>query len=290
MKIKKKFNLFIFEKIKLPFNRLKSYFGVKFEGRIPRIIVHEKFNKHVKYANRVIISIGIISSIIAFSAWYFSLLFAVLLFCVGWTLEKVIFRFTTIFVTPLPDFTYDPSEWNAMGYMFVPDELKAPSLFGPSFKTEEYGINLFNLLLAWNYNKDEDKEENICISFIEEKDAHYSVYIYPNLERKSIEEFAKEIKESDQFKGKDHHQLVIQMTLCHSFPLTQNSHYHIWKNLFLKGQPTCLGAFLYDENKKQTTSISKINPIKVHYIKFKKRSELKRDELEYKHGKNTMGL
>jgi hypothetical protein len=174
--------------------------------------------------------------------------------------------------------------------MFVPDNLNAPSFFGPSFKTEEYGINLFNLLLAWNYNKHEDKEGNICISFIEEKDVHYSVYIYPNLERKSIEEFAKEIKKSDQFKDKDHQQLIVLMTLCHRFPLKHNSHYHIWKNLFLKGQPTCLGAFLYNEKKQQTAPINKINPIKVYHIKFKKRSELKRNELEYKHGKNRMGL
>jgi len=80
------------------------------------------------------------------------------------------------------------------------------------------------------------------------------------------------------------------MTLCHRFPLNQNSLYHIWKNLFLKGQPACLGAFLYAENKQQTTPINKINPINVYHIKFRKRSELKRDELEYKHGKNTMGL
>lgn len=177
-----------------------------------------------------------------------------------------------------------------MGYMFVPDHLDAPSFFGPSFKTEEYGINLFNLLRAWNYNKYDDIEGNICISFIEEKDAHYSVYIYPNLKRKSIEEFAKEIKESDQFKGKDHHQLIVLMTLCHRFPLKHNSHYHIWKNLFLEGQPACLGAFLYDEIKQQTIPINRIYPIKVYHIKFKKRSELIRNELEYIHGKNTMGL
>lgn len=114
MKIKKKFNLFVIKKMTIPFNILKSYFGIKFENKIPRVIIHEKFEKHVKYANRIIICIGILSSVIAFSAWYFSLLFAILLFYIGWILEKIIFRFTTIFVTPLPDFTYDPDEWNGM--------------------------------------------------------------------------------------------------------------------------------------------------------------------------------
>ena len=96
-------------------------------------------------------------------------------------MEEIVFRFTTIFITPLPDFTYNPNEWNGMGYMFDPTNLKAISFFGPSFSSEEYAIDLFKLLMAWNYHQFEDLENNICISFIEEEDAQYRVYIYPNM-------------------------------------------------------------------------------------------------------------
>lgn len=274
----------------MPFNRLRSCFGIKIEKKIPRIIIHEKYEKTVKYLNRFLIIFGIVSSVISFPTWYSSLSFAIILFWIGWTIEKTIFRFTSMFITPMPNFTYNPNEWNGMGYMFVQSNLKALSFFGPSFKTEEYGINLFGLLSEWNFNQLEDTEKNICISFIEEKDDNYSVYLYPNRERKSIKKFREKINSLDKYKDKDHQELIVQMTLCKRFPLMQNSNYHIWKSLFLKGQPACLGAFLYNETNGKINPINKIKPIKINDVKFKKRAELKKDELEYQHGKFIMGV
>src|SRR3989338_6949852 len=183
-KKRNKLRIILFEKLILPFNRFRSLFGVKIENKIPRIIIHEKFKNVVKWSSRGLIAIGILSSLFSIPVWYVSLGFALFLFYLQWSLEKIIFRFTTIFITPLPDFKWNSKEWDGMGYMYTPD-VKLPSFFGPAFVSKDFGVKVFNLLLAWNYKSHDDIRSNICISFIEEDNgSSYRVYLYPNMNRK----------------------------------------------------------------------------------------------------------
>ncbi len=283
----KKAKIFYFEKAVIPFNRWESFIGFKIDNKIPRLIIHEKFKKQVKWFTRALTALGILSSLVYMSAWYLNLLLALLLFAFQWTLEKVIFRFTTIFITPLPDFKWDKKEWNAMGYMYTHD-LNKPSFFGPAFLNKDFGCKVFELLSSWNYEQNADKEGNIVISFIEDRES-YRVYFYPSENRKTLRDFEQRIKETDENKGKDHHQLIVQMILCQSFPLKQNSNYFIWKKLFLAGQPAGLGVFTYREANKLAEPIEDILPILVQKINFKKRDELSKKDIEFSHERYVIG-
>jgi hypothetical protein len=281
--------IFIFEKLIVPFNKFRSLFGIKIENQIPRFIIHEKYKNIVKWATRGIITISILSSLLYFPVRYISLSFSLLLYALERVLEKSIFRFTTLYISPMPDFKYNTHEWNGMGYMYTPD-IRKPSFFGPSFITKEYAIKMFNLLLAWNYGSHYDKAENICISFIEEEKDDYSVYFYPSLNRRSIKEFKEKVAKDVTRKDMDHYQLILNMILCQSFPLHSKSNYLKWKELLLKGQPACLGIFIYDEEKKEIKPIADVTPIRIYKINFKKRKELTKNDMEYSHGKYIMGV
>mgnify|MGYP000865787037 CR=1 FL=1 len=58
---------------------------------MPHIKVSEKHGKSVKWILRILILIGITSSVIAFSTWYYSLLFSIALFIFEQIFEQIIF-------------------------------------------------------------------------------------------------------------------------------------------------------------------------------------------------------
>lgn len=167
-----------------------------------------------------------------------------------------------------------------------PNEL---NVVGPVFSDKEYAHNFFNLLREWNYQQSEDKDNNICLSFILESKKRYSVYFYPNLKRKTVTSFFKEAEEHQKYEkyGKEHQQLVGQMIFCKvfrygeglglkRFPAIQSEDKPFWLQPFIKRDD---GSFqiIYEEK-----------PILKYHFKLKTRRELQKNEVEYQHGKNVM--
>jgi len=269
---------------------LKSVISIRWQNHLPRLVIHEKYEKPVKWGLRTFTFFGIVSSVIAFPIWYISLLFAILLFLIEQFFEKSIFQYTSIYVQPMPDFKYDPKEWKAMAFAFPQNsDPKLLNVVGCAFATKEYAHDFFKLLKAWNYDEAEDNNNNICLSFIVENEKEYSVYLYANPERKTVGQFFQEAEKHQKYEkyGKEHQRLIMQMVFCKIFPYGANSRLKMFIEKQSLEHPFWLKPFIMKENG-QIEMIYNEAPILKYLYKFKSRHELTKREYEYQHGKNVM--
>jgi hypothetical protein len=273
-------------KIQLLNNRRKSFIRVSFEKGFPRLIVQEKYESIVKWILRIITLIGICSSLFALPPLW-NLVLAVILLIVEQFFERAVFEYTTFFVQPLPDFTYDAEEWKAM-YFGVPTQPELPFLIGIAFETKNYAAKFFNLLRKWNYNSDTDISNNICLSFIIEDDSNYSTYIYPNEERSIIKKTKQKIEEDYKLKkyGKLHQQLIVEVIFCKTFPYGSKSSLNMFLKNYKNGEEYMLKAGLYRNG--QIEPLDDIPSIKKWHLKVKQRKELSQADTEYAHGRYVM--
>ena len=200
---------------------MRSLVNLRIERGLPRLIVHEKYEKSVKWTLRTLAAIGIVASVIAFPVWYLGLSFAVLMFLIQQFFERAIFQYTSIYVQPLPDFTYNPDEWKGMAFAFPakPEDTDL-NVVGCAFASLEYAQKFFSLVQAWNSNEAEDRDNNICLSFIVENEKEYSIYLYPNPDRKIVTKFFDQAEEQFKYEkyGKRHQKLIMHMVVCKTFP------------------------------------------------------------------------
>ncbi len=268
---------------------LRSLVDIRFRKGIPKLVVHEQYERPIKWSIRILTAVGIATSIISIPTWYISLSLAVALFLFQQFLERAVFEYTSIYVQPMPNFTYDPSEWKGMAFA-TPAESEANMLnvVGCAFASLEYARNFFDLISSWNYGTKEDRENNICISFIVENESEYSTYIYPNKDRKVISDFFTTIEEKNKYEkyDKEHQRLIMQMTFCKLFPHSPQSQL----NTFIKKQnpsrPFWLKPFLMNSNGQVTMLYDEPSILKFYY-KYAKREDLKKTDFEYIHGRTT---
>lgn len=234
--------------------------------------------------------IGIASSIVAFPDWLSSLIFSIALFMIEQFFERSIFQYTTMYVQPFPDFNYKSAEWKGMAYAFpIDNDPRMLNVVGCAFASKDYAIKFFKLLQAWNYNQPEDKENNICLSFIIENDKEYSTYLYPNMERKSVKDFFERAGESLKYEkyGKEHQQLVMQMTFCKIFPFGPKALLNNFIKTQKPGKPFWIKPFLMKADN-SLVMLHDAGEILKWDFTFKKREDLDDAHYEYVHGKTIM--
>lgn len=113
-------------------NKRKLKFEIVFKNKIPHIQIEEKYEKRVKNITRFITAVGILISIVSFSAWYYSLGVAIIIFVIGQIFEKIIFTYTIMMVQPLPE-KWDGSKWT----MMIVGLKKNTPILGFGFSDEE---------------------------------------------------------------------------------------------------------------------------------------------------------
>lgn len=265
--------------------RLSSLVTVRWQNHLPRLVVHEKYEKRVKLISRIVAIVAIVSSVLALRTWYVRLSVALTIFFIEQFIERAIFLYTSIYAQPLPDFTIEGEKWTDMCFAYPenpePNEL---NVVGPVFSDEEYAHRLFNLLRNWNYQQSEDRDNNICLSFIAENEKLYSVYLYPNLKRKSIGQFFKQAEEYQKYEKyrKEHQQLVMQMVFCKVFRYGEGVSLKSFVEIQPKDKPFWLMPFLKHGNTAPEMMYEE-KPILKYHFKFKRRKELRKNELEYQH-------
>jgi len=192
----------------------------RWEKPFPKLILHEKFEKKIKWSLRILTIIGISTSILTIEEWYLSLSISLLLFGLEQILEKVIFQYTSLYVQPMPNWEHKSREWKGMCFDVLEENNEEMlNAVGCVFKTEEYGKRFFQLLKCWNYDNKIDKDNNICLSFVIESNQKYSVYLYANPERDSVKDFFKKVEESNKFEkyGKEHQKLIFDRIFRNTF-------------------------------------------------------------------------
>lgn len=253
----------------------RSKFDIVIQDKFPHIKINEKYQKSVKRILRVLTVIGIASSIIAFSTWYYSLIFSIVMFLVEQTFEQIIFTHTVMLVQPLPQ-NWDGSKWTGM--IMATNERDLFLGFGFSNKT--VGIDFFNTLLAWNENKNIN-DENIQLSLVQEDKENYSVHIYPTLEREFVKEnflLHQKIFDKKENAGKELNVLVTQMCFCKVFPISPTCAYN-----YLKNHTENIYIQLFDTskvNENDPTTYCDVSPMDDRTILFKKITVCQRKNLD----------
>jgi len=264
---------------------------IRIDKKKKRLLLHEKYEKGVKYFLRILMIVGIVSSLITFPV-YISLILSIFLVLIEQVLEKANFMFNTLFVQPIPTpKDLKKADWYANIFGFVQGNVANKKfLIGLVFKDKEAGEKIFKCISAWNNMEQVDMEDNINLSFIVENDKDYSTYIYPSVNREVIRKFESKIKK----KGKYHNKLIYTLIMCKIFPYGKNSHFYKFKeeyqnySLFtLNGKPQKYKPFtlkgFYLSNGKM---IPLANPlIEKFHLKIKNREDLTKEDLEYEHGR-----
>jgi len=269
----------------------------RFSGRIridrkkKRLILHERYEKAVKYLLRVLTIIGIVSSILTLPI-YLSLILSVLLVLIEQVLERTGFMFNTLFIQPIPTpEDLRKAEWYANIFGFVQGKVADKKfLIGLVFKDKEAGEKIFKCISAWNNLEKYDMEDNIRLSFIIENEKDYSTYLYPSANRKVIKKFESKIRKN----GKQHNKLIYMLIMCKVFPYGKDSSFYKFKkeyqnfSLFtLNGKSQeykqfTLQGFYLNEGKMIPLDNLKIEKF---HLKIKNREDLTKEDLEYEHGK-----
>lgn len=180
----------------------------------PALVIHEKFEKIVKWMLRVIAFVGIATSVISINEWYLSLGLSLLIFLVEQFFERTIIEYTAMVFQPPPDFEVEYGQWKTNGFM-IPKERNGIDLphFGPSYLSEEYAEKFFNYLRSWvNDSSNDDKENCLVVSLVIEPNEKYTTYIYANLGRKRLDYMFKVIEDSSKLEkyGKRQQNFIAQ--------------------------------------------------------------------------------
>jgi len=257
---------------------------VRFEKYLPRLFLHEKHEKIVRWVLRGLTAIGIIASVIAFS-WYYSLSLAISLVALDVFLERTLFYYTSMYVQAMPDFEYDPDKWTANAFVSLghPSDPKSKKIVGLVFNEKDYAQKFFELLRAWNHGGSDNSDENICLTFVTDEDMYY-VYLYPSFDKASIKNMHEDVKDENKLKkyGKEHFGLVMSMIICKGFSATHGYGLGLFVDNHTAGKPFLLAPFMQASGA-NPEPLNDIEPIQMYNYKAKIPSELTEDDFEYQH-------
>lgn len=252
-----------------------SLVNVEWRKGIPRLIVHEKYEKFIKWTLRVLTFIGIATSVISLE-WYQSLILSICLLALEQFIEKAIFEYTTIIIQKLPDFAIDGQRWKTMGFS-MPQEKNAlaPPFMGPAFDNEEYARNFFNYIKSWNGVKDDDPDNLIIVSFVMEPNSTYTVHIYANPARKNLTVQFQTVQEQRKYEkyGKRHQQLIMQVKFAHNFEYRPGLLIHHFLNTYSTNDTFLFTPFVFDQEANQLKILNALS-IKKYEFKLKRRENL----------------
>jgi hypothetical protein len=251
---------------------------------IPRLFLHEKNEKRIRWTLRLLTGIGIATSVVSLP-WQQSLLLAIALVAVNYFLEQTLFYYTSLYVQPLPDFTYDPKKWVANAFVSVgePSDPSSQKIVGLVFNDAEYAEKFFDLLRSWSSSISDDSERNICLSFITDEDMYY-VYLYPSFEKSSIKQTHEELRRDNSVRkyGKEHLGLVMALIICKGFETKHGYALGLFTENHPQDKPFLLAPFIH-KSESNPEPLFGIEPIRMYGYKAKIPSELTQNDFEHVH-------
>ncbi len=122
-----------------------------------------------------------------------------------------------------PRSIWDEDQWKGFAFTEVPTKDGPYWELGMVFGDREYGRKVFEAVSGWNDHKQEDRKNNICISFIIQNEREYLTYVYPGLPDVPPD------------------RLIDTIIICKTFPNPPTSHFRKFQAAY-KGDPYLLGA------------------------------------------------
>jgi hypothetical protein len=257
---------------------------LKWEHGLPRFIVHEQHEKKVKWALRFLTAFGISLSVVTMP-WYWSLGISIALVAVDLVLESTAFYFTSLYVTAFPDKRWDGSKWLAMTFLIrgEPDDPESSRTIGMAFSDKDFATSVFEMLRTWNDGEAEDKNGNICLSFVFDENGYYT-FIYPSFDKKSIrrEHRKLERKAKSEKPGKDHFGLIMSMILCKYFEIGSPISLLNFVEHQKQGKPFVFCSFFMEPGGRANPMYD-VQPLILFRYKVKHYSQLTDEDIELVH-------
>lgn len=258
----------------------RKWFGVK-DG-LPRLYLHEKNERRVRWAIRTITFTGIALSVVSLP-WYYSLLCAASLVGLDFFLEKTLFYYSSLYVGTLME-NYDPDEWMATIVIShgEPTDPKSKMIVGLAFRTENYANRFFETLHGFNSSNDY-RQKDLMLTFVIDEDMYF-VYLYARPDKSSVTAFKESVEEKSKFEkyGKEHFMLMMQMVICKGFETTRNFAIGMFLDNNPPGKEFMLAPYVFDPDK-GPIPIEDAEPIVMTDYKAKIASDLDKTDYEYFH-------
>ena len=252
------------------------------KGGLPRLFLHEKHEKAVRWLLRGFTGLGIGLSVISFT-WHYSLLIAIALVALDWFLERTLFYYSSIFVSNMmPD--YDPDQWVGTVVVSIgePKDPRSRKLIGIWVRTEDYAKRFFDHLHALT-GRDDDEQGDLRLTFIVDEDMYF-VFLYSDLMRDSFQKFADGVKKANLLSkyGKEHFPLIMTQIICKGFQTTKGFALGMFLDTNPPGREFLLAPYVTSEDGTPRPAES-AEPIRMTTYKFKVPHELTQEDLEYFH-------
>lgn len=263
---------------------LRSFVRFQMNGKIPKLIIHEKFEIYVKWILRGLSFIGIATAFITLD-YVTGILVTLVIFIVEQILERTIFEYTIFFIPEFPDFEIEYDKWLSTGYYVLQEEERyllldgLHSFMGPLYEDREYAEKFFNFIKSWNNYDINDNDNLINISIIIEENNRYTMYFYPNYSKNKLEKYFSKYKQKlalEKF-GKQQQEFIMQFIFWHR-NLTQGEFFH----RFIEDY-NITGEFYFVPFYLEGDELLKLDHLKIKkkQIKIKSRKDLQVNEIEY---------
>lgn len=258
---------------------------IEWHKPFPKLILHERYEKFIKWILHILTLIGIATSIITLSP-VCSLLLSIALLLIEQFFERTVFEYSIFYVFNFPNFEIDYSQWVTSGYFLLNERNKNlltkgyHNYFGPTYRDKQYAIQFFNYIKGWNDNQDVDFQNRICVSIIIENNEQYSCYIYPNVHKKEVDEYFSRCKKDMALEkyGKNQQEMIMQ-TLFWKKNIRKGSFFYQFID-DLKISNEFYFAPSYLNANRQPVFIEELKVLK-NEIKIKKRNELTNKDIEF---------
>lgn len=254
---------------------------LRFENHLPRLFLHERNEKRVRWFLRGLSTVGIVTSVLTLP-WCYSLSLSFTLVVCDAFLERTLFYYTSMYVNAMPDWEYDPGKWVANAFVY-PSDPSSEQTVGLVFSDAEYARRFFDLLRAWNQGSSDNEEGNICLSFITDGDAYY-VYLYPSFDKSSIKKMHTRLEDENKLTkyGKKHFGLVMAMIICKGFSATNGYALGTFVDNHPVDKPFLLRPFIQIQGS-PPQPLAQIEPIRMYQYKAKTADELTESDFEYQY-------
>jgi hypothetical protein len=273
MKIKVAKDLYVDSRTLVRFKWKKFY---------PVLIIHEKYEKILKWILRIIAFVGIATSVISIEKWYFSLGLAIIIFLIEQFFEKALFEYTTFVLQPFPSFEIDAEQWKTNGFM-IPDKKGNTVFFGPAYVDREYGINFFEYMRSWiNNDSNDDTENNLVVSFVIEENEKYTTYLYADFERKRLKGMFDFLQNQSKFNkyGKRQQKFIAQMLYWNTLDFKEGYFIKKFLDILTPAEPYILLPCIIDKEGNPMQFLFDYGIRKYEY-KLRNRKDLTENDPEY---------
>ncbi|MCB7129710.1 MAG: hypothetical protein J3T61_09265 [Candidatus Brocadiales bacterium] len=136
-----------------------------------------KYQSLVKWLNRSFAALGIILSFVVMPIMIAGAI-SVTLFIICYGLERIYFRYSMLYVSPMPSFDIINHRLGSL-WSHIKYNGKDRILFGQVFDTKKAAKDAYKMFRQWNFSNYIDRNQNIVLSIIKEEQYRYSIFLYP---------------------------------------------------------------------------------------------------------------